>query len=90
MKTLGAGIQCIDHHLAVRGPGDFNPAILQVSWNGSHTPGAFTDGAGLWEEIRQLTLAETLGACRAQGEQSLPLTLKIPVQLRKKIKGLRR
>jgi hypothetical protein len=54
-ENLGAGVERVDHHLAVDGPGDLGAAVLQVGGRGRDAPVRIVaDVGGLREEVRQL------------------------------------
>ena len=59
-EDAGAGIERVDHHLAVGRPGDLDAAVLEIGGDRRHGPFAFADGARLGQEIGQRALVEEL------------------------------
>ena len=57
--SVDLGVQCVDDHLAVSGPGDLNSAVNETwSWWCSSPCGIISDVLGLWEEIWENALVE--------------------------------
>src|SRR5205807_1224462 len=51
-----AGIQRVDNHLAIGGPGDFYPAVLDVARDRRTLPVAFADPFRLGQEVESFAL----------------------------------
>ena len=83
-EGVGAGVQRIDHHLAVSRPGNFHATILDVGRAGRHHPVAFADGFRFGQKIRKFTRVECLLARGSRGQQCLPRRLKLAGKLDKK------
>ena len=49
----GAGVQGVDHHLALDGPGDLDAPVLQVGRGRRHLPRAGADRRGVREKVGQ-------------------------------------
>ena len=54
MKTFGAGVEGVDHHLAVGRAGDLDPAVLEVGGRGGDLPVGFAHVLRFRQEIGQL------------------------------------
>jgi hypothetical protein len=80
-EHLRARVQRVDDHLAFHRAGDLDTAILQRSRNRCDAPVAFTDGAGVGTEIRQLACIETGLAFAPRRQQFLSRGLETAVQL---------
>ena len=79
---LGAGVQRVDHHLALGRPGDLDPAVGEVGRRRRDLPVAGADVGGLGQEVeppgaRDLGPALGAGAC----EQLVAGGGEAPVQL---------
>ena len=69
MIDLRAGVQRIDHHLAVDGAGDLDAAIHEVGGQRRDLPGAVAHGSRLRQEIGQRARVEAALHVHAAGEQ---------------------
>ena len=68
-EDAGAGVQGVDHHLAVGGAGDLDAPVLEILGLGRHGPGRFAHARGLGKEVRHLSGVELglpHGAAREQ------------------------
>ena len=59
-EHAGAGVQGVDHHLALGRPGDLHPSVHEVLGWGSDGPGSRADLGGLREEVRTQAAVELL------------------------------
>ena len=75
---LGAGVQRVDHHLALGRPGDLDPTVDQVSRGGRDLPTARTDFGGLGQEV-QPSGAGHLGASRDPQLEQLVAPARVPL-----------
>jgi hypothetical protein len=57
-ETLGAGVEGVDDHLAVHGPGDLHPAVLEIGRQRRHRPGTLAHRACGREEVEALAPIE--------------------------------
>ena len=57
-EHLGAGIERVDDHLPIGGPGDLHTPIEQISRDRGDPPVAVADRAGLGQEVGQLAAIE--------------------------------
>ncbi len=65
----GAGVERVDHHLAVGRPGDLDAAVEQVGRQRRHRPLRLADRRGLGEEVRALAGVEPLLPLDAEAQQ---------------------
>ena len=89
-EDLRAGIEGVDHHLALYGAGDFDAAIEQISRNRHDRPVAFANGCGLGQKIGQRTGINVGLPLDAAGQQFLPALLEFLVQLGNQQQRVRR
>ena len=68
-ERLSAGVQCVDHHLAVRRPGDFNTPVDQVGGDGSDGPGVLSDPRVLLREVERLAAIDPRLAFHSPAQQ---------------------
>ena len=86
---LGAGVERVDRHLAVRGAGDLNTAVFQAGGGRRHLPGlVFADGLGLFEEVEFAAFVEELLAFDARGQAVLAFAFVLAVQVDDELQGL--
>ena len=76
----GAGIERVDHHLAVDRTGDLDPAVQQVPGQRRHAPIRLADGAGFGGEIGPGPGIELRLALGAGGEQALALRTELALE----------
>ena len=57
-EAPSAAVQGVDHHLAIGGPRDLDPAVLQVGRRGCHPPVRLADRTRRLEEVRPLPFVE--------------------------------
>ncbi len=80
-ETLGAGVEGVDDHLAVHGPGDLHPAILEIGGGGAHppVPGANFGGAG--QEVQGLPAIQPLLPGDTRGQEFPPARAEATLQV---------
>ena len=78
----GAGIERVDHHLAVDRAGDLDAAVSQVLGQRRHLPVAGADVRGLFQEVRLLAGIEPLLPILARLEQAQALGPELAFELR--------
>jgi hypothetical protein len=90
-ENLGAGIERVDHHLAVDRTGDFRPPVLQVLRHGRHLPRMIRpDVRRLAQKVRHLTGVDPLLPLDPRGEQTFALAIEFTVQSREEFDRFRR
>jgi hypothetical protein len=72
-EDVGAGIEGVDHHLAVGGAGDLYPALLEIGGNGRYLPLRFANVTGAVQESGQFSGVDGCLAFLAFLEQQLSL-----------------
>jgi hypothetical protein len=76
-----ARVERVDHHLPVaRGPGDLDPAVLQVGRDGRDPPLALANPARGLEEVGQLARLDPLLPSRAGAQELLAPAVELAVQ----------
>ena len=75
-----AGVQRVDDHLAVDGPGDLDAAVAQVGRGWSDLPVALADLARLGQEVHALAGGQPRAPLAARGEQLAPAAVERAVQ----------
>ena len=83
-KHAGAGVEGVDDHLAVGGPGDFCAAVPEVCRDRRDGPVRFADVLRLGKEIGQRALVDLLLADGAPFEQSDAAGIEFAVQFDEK------
>src|SRR5262249_19856025 len=78
---IGAGIEGVDDHLAIDRPRDLDAAIDEILGDRRTLPVAFTDMAGLVQEVRQLAGIEARLPRRAASQKPLARGIEPAVQL---------
>ncbi len=84
----GAGIERVDHHLAIDRAGDLGPAVEQILGQRRHLPVAGADLRGLLQEIRLLAGIEPLLPFLARLEQAQALRAELALELHQEGQGL--
>ena len=82
-EHLRAGVQRVDHHLAIGRTGDLRSAIGQIRRNRRHGPLRFPDARGLRQKIRQCAFVDLLLADLAPLQQPETACIEFPVQFDK-------
>ena len=88
-EHLGAGVQRVDHHLAVDGARDLGPAAVEVRGRGSHRPVRVADFLRLSREGRILASLDAGVAIHPVLEQLHPALLELPAKVARKLERLR-
>ncbi len=78
---VGAGIECVDHHLAVDRPGELDAAVLQILGDRRDLPVAVAHLLRLGKEIGQLAGVEAPLPLAPAREQALPRGVEAAVQV---------
>ena len=78
-EHVGAGIQGVDHHLAVHRTRDLDAAVHQVLRNRRDSVVALTDRFGFGQEIGQLATVDGLLPAHALVQQFLPPSIELVV-----------
>ncbi len=86
----GAGVQSIDHHLAIHRPGDLDAPILQVSGHRIDPPIALAHAPGLREKLRQFAAVDCLLANFPLAQQLQAARIELSLQLDEETQGLGR
>src|SRR5262249_5567909 len=79
-EDVRAGVERVDHHLEVDGPGDLDAAVEQVAGNLRHGPVRLADAARLFEEARPFAGVEALLALLALAQQFLAARIELALQ----------
>ncbi len=76
-----AGVERVDGHLPLGGPGDLHPAVHQARRGRGHPPeGVVPDMPGLGQEVERATGGQVPLAGRAGGQQICPLAAELPLE----------
>ncbi len=79
-EDVRAGVERVDHHLALDRPGDLHEALGQVLGDGGDLPVAVADLLRLGEEAELLSAIELALPLRAAGEELLAPRVQLAVQ----------
>ena len=79
-EDVRAGVEGVDHHLPLNGPGDLHPALLEVRGSGGDLPVACTDAGRLGEEVRHLASVELELPGGATSQESFSRGIECAVQ----------
>ncbi len=85
---LRPGVQRVDRHLALGGPGDLHPPVAQVRRHLRHLPLPVAHLAGLVEEVEPAGAGDLLASLRARGQQLVAPGPEPPLQLPHERQGL--
>ena len=77
-----AGVEGVDHHLAISGSGDLHPPIAKIRRNRSACPVSFADFLCLRQKVERLAAIERLLPLLAAGQAFQPPPIELPLQLR--------
>src|SRR5207253_2144071 len=88
-EALRAGVQRVDHHLAIRRSRDLDPAIQVILARRCHRPLGLTDLGGLRREV-QVRETAALATRAALGEQLETTGVETIVELNHEFNGRRR
>jgi hypothetical protein len=85
-----ARVEGVDEHLAIRRPGELDPALLQIRRGDRRdSPVALADMTRFGQEIRELAGVEARLALVARSEQCLPSWVEFAVQARYEVERCR-
>ena len=84
------GVERIDHHLAIDGPGDLDPAVEQVGRDGSNLPVPLADAPGLGQEVRLPAAVEPGLDLRPAGQELPSPAIEGPLELGQERQGIGR
>ena len=89
-EDLGAGVERVDDHLAIDGPGDFDAAVMKIGGNRRDGPFGLADGAGFGEEVGLFAGVEALLPFLAGLQQLLAARVERAVQVHDEVDGVGR
>ena len=84
------GVEGVDHHLAIRRPGDLDPPVLQIRGDRGNAPGALPYGARVRKEVQSPAAIERLLSPSPLSQEIPPSTVEPSMQSREEPERLRR
>src|SRR5205814_8152467 len=84
------GVEGIDHHLAIRRPGDLDPPVLQIRGDRGNAPGALPYGARVRKEVQSPAAIERLLSPSPLSQEIPPPTVEPSMQSSEEPEPLRR
>ena len=88
-EDIGAGIERVDHHLAIDRAGNLDAAVLEIGRNGRDAPLTLANGGRFRQKIVEFPCAQRFCPGHARGQQSLPLGLEVARQCAQKLERFR-
>ena len=79
-EDVRAGVERVDHHLALDRAGDLDAAVAQVAGASAHRQSDSRTSRVSCEEVRQLARAQASGALVTRGEELLAAGIQLAVE----------